>query len=171
MECLSGRGFLQELANLLEIQSTPKGGSVIGTNPANDEPPEKFGTLVTAILARWLHGNTSSLAALDGGDVVTTAHSFPSCEQFPLLMALGADKSIEQLFRIILINTDAGTMVPVLATAITIYHHTMIIRTTADTVFTAIIAFGIRSGVVHLRRRLAGALRDRGTGLFCCRES
>jgi hypothetical protein len=168
VEFFRGRGFLQELANLPEIQSTSNGGSVILANHARDKLPEEIGALVATVLAGRIHCNTSSLATLDGRDIVATTHTLPSGEKLTLLVTLGADESIEQLFRIVLVDTDAGAMVPVLTTTVTVDHHTMIIRATADAVFSTIVAFGVGRSRIHLTGWLTGALGVRCAGFLCC---
>jgi hypothetical protein len=126
-----------------------------------------MGTLIAAILAGRLHCNASSLATLDGRDVIATAHALPSGEKHTLLVALWTDEAIKQLLGIVLINTNTRAMIPVLATAVTIYHHTMIIGTTADTIFTTIVTFGVRGSRIHLTGWLAGALGVRRAGFLC----
>jgi hypothetical protein len=109
-----------------------------------------MGTLIAAILAGRLHCNTSSPTTLNGRDVIATTHALPSGEENTLFVALWADEAIKQLLGIVLVNTDTGAMIPVLATAVTIYHHTMIIGTTAYTIFTTIITFGVRVSGIRL---------------------
>jgi hypothetical protein len=101
--------------------------------------------LVTAILAWWIASDPSSLAArgfLEGDtDVVVTAHRLIGRECFTRDLALWADKSVKQLLGIFFVNVDAGAVVPIITTTFTIDHHTVIIRATAEAVFTTIITF------------------------------
>jgi hypothetical protein len=167
MEFGGGRSFSQELAHFLEVQSSANGWSIIFAHLACDELPELMRTLIAAILAWRIHCDASSLATLDGGDIIDTAHPLPGGEKNILLAALGADETIKQLMGIVLVNIDARAMVPVLATALTVNHHTMIIGTTADTVFSTIIATGVGGSCVDWVGCLAGTLRVRSGGLSC----
>jgi hypothetical protein len=62
-------------------------------------------------------------------------------------------------------------MVPIATTSLAFDHHAMIIRTTADAVFTTIIALRVGRDASLRARGLAGAIRGgRSTGLVCMRS-
>lgn len=75
-------------------------------------------------------------------NVVVTTHALPSRILLSGL-ALGTDESIKKLLSIFLVNTDARTVVPILAATIAEDHHAMIIRAATDTVFATIVALRV----------------------------
>jgi hypothetical protein len=108
--------------------------------------------LIAAILAWWLIGYTSSLTARLGKlkmnpHIVITAHALPGSEEFRRL-AFWTNVTVEEFLSVLYVHANTRAMVPFIAAAFAVNHHSVIVRSTADTVFSTIVAFGIRCGKI-----------------------
>lgn len=125
--------------------------------------PKGIPVFITAILAWRIAGDTSSFATSGtvekATDVIVATHRFVGGKRLSWNLALRADESVKKLFCIFFVNSNARAMVPILATTFAKNHHAMIVRATAGTVFSSIIAFVARRGTVLGARGLARMTR------------
>jgi hypothetical protein len=143
--------LLNNCSHLLQVQSTSLGRLFILAKLCLEIFPEVLPTLVTAELTRRFKLGASRLAAwfvigtkdtssdLVVVDGVETAKAPPSREPYARLGAFRADIALEELDGIVFINTNTGAMIPIVAVSLTGDHSTVIVRSTANTVFASII--------------------------------
>lgn len=117
---------------------------------------------VRAVLAWRLVVDSSGLAAGIGvlefdTNVIVSTQGFPGGNEL-ISLAFWADEVVEKVLGVIDIDINALTMIPVLATTLTCDHHAMIIWTTAEAVFSPIVAFIVGRETTLGTRSLAGTI-------------
>jgi hypothetical protein len=119
--------------------------------------------LITAVHVWGIHSNASSLATRglveEGSNIEVSAHRLVRSEQLAWNFALWADESVEKFLCIGLVNANARAMVPIFTTTLAVDHHAMIIRATADAVFSTVIAFVAGGGTIFRTRGLTSLPR------------
>jgi hypothetical protein len=154
--------FTEEPSNFLLVQSATTGGFIIFAGQVlPNEIEECISMFIGAVLAWWVITDASSLATLVGvfqgiTDISVSTISLPGGE-LGLGLAVWAIITVEELLNLGFVNLDTRAMIPVLARAFAEDHHAMIIRTTADAVFTSVIALVIGRGTGLRNRSYLGA--------------
>lgn len=117
---------------------------------------------IAAVLARGICSYSGSLATWIrltkvSANVVVTTHALPG-RVLGVGLAIWADEAVEELTCILFVDVEAGAMVPIVTTSLTVHHHAVVIRATADTIFATVIALRVGTGCSSWTWGLAGAI-------------
>jgi hypothetical protein len=163
--------LLQNGINFSTVQCASLGWLISLASASCDKDPKGVLVLITAVHAGGVLGDTGGLAAWrlvkEGANIEVSAHGLVGSEGLAWDLAFGADEPVKEFLCVSLINANARAVVPILTTSLAENHHAMIIRATADAVFSAIIGlvagrdtgFGTR-GLASLTRAGWGARFD-----------
>lgn len=157
-----GGDLFKNPSNFISAQSASTGRLITFPRQILHNPLEEcISMFIGAVFAWWIVADASSLATLVGvfegiADVSVSTIALPGSEAGRCL-AVWAVVTVEELLGLGFVNLDTRAVIPVLARAFAEYHHAMIIRATANAVFTSVVALVLGRGTGLRSRSHAGA--------------